>query len=52
MENTTNDVEDLIKQAVKAGDANEALKFSQAALNVANANAVERGNKQNKGGNP
>jgi len=30
-------VEKLIEKAVKAGDANDALKFSQAACNAANA---------------
>ena len=37
MNDMRNHVETLVDKAGKSGDANDALKFSQAALNAANA---------------
>lgn len=39
-EKMTNAIEGLVGKAVAGGDANDALKFSQAALNTANALAT------------
>lgn len=35
----TKEIESLVKKAEQAGDSNDALKFSQAACNAANAMA-------------
>ena len=38
----TKSVQDLIKKAAEAGDSQDAMRFSQAATNAANALAVIR----------